>query len=802
MSLTKSAYPSEIAAADSLLRTGLLDLALTRYLHIEQTLTNNRTIPPTDLAWLWLKIARAYIQSDQPERADATLDSVLLRAPGTPWAAIADIERGKLKQTTGQYKEAIALYNKGIGAQSGPVAPDTAFRLAYCYHKLKNYSAAITWYDKARPGLSGIEDYPLYLSAQCLIELNQSEKATTRLTELYKNVPHSLYRNQARDWHLENLISLGSFDEAITIATRRLADEHFLNGDDQAALWKHIADAHFYSARIDTARAIYRQILDTFVTSPAAARVEPRLEQIATVTGMPLTPKEKLNIGRAYLEQQQYGQAIPSLLALSKAPKNLDITPQALYYLNRARFLQKLYLTAESGFQDIVTRFPSHPIAGSASFHIARCIRARKGALASVSAYVAFATAYPADDNAADALFFAASEMQDANRLSDAARYFHKIAEQYPNYGKQDDARWLAGFCYYRTKKYEMAAQAFERQAKEDSLSAYAPKSLYWAGKAYEKTGQRDMAVLAYDRTLSGYPGSYYAYLAMKNLKGMVNRPILRSLTGWEPPQRLANRTRFLERKRWISRFDSLMADRKADIDSEHVRRADVLMSLGLTDEGEVELEHYTTANGNSPTALSRAVSVYFHYNQYRQGIRAAGRLEQALTRIGRRDLAPKAFLYPYPFWEIVDRQAASNKLDPLLVLSVMRQESRFEFNVKSWAGAYGLMQLMPLTAKGLAKQRKLASPSNDRLYEPEYNINMGTWYLADLLRSFKGQIEPALAAYNCGPGRVSRWKKASGNSDMDDFVENIPFTETRQYVKAVMNNYAQYVTQAAESIE
>ena len=800
--LKKSAYPSEITAADSLFRSGLFDLALTRYKSIEQELADNQSVPRNDLAWLWLKIARAYVQSDQPEMANATLDSVMLRSPESQWTAMAYIERGKLKQTLGQYKEAVALYNKGITAQSGPVSADAAFRLAYCYHKLKNYSAAVSWYDKASPGLSGIEDYPLFLSAECLIELKLPDQAISRMTEIYKNVPHSLYRNRAIDLHLENLISNGNFDDAISQARGRLADEHFLNGDDKAALWKHIADAHFYSARLDSARALYNRILDTFVTTPAAAKVVPRLEQIAAIAGTPLTPKEKLHVGRAYLEQQEYGQATQVLLALSKAPKNLDITPQALYYLNRARFLQKLNLTAEAGFQDIVTQFPSHPIAGSASFHIARCIRARKGALASVNAYLAFATAYPADENAADALFFAGSQMQEAKRLSEAARYFHLVAQQYPNYEKQDDARWLEGFSNYRIRKYELAAQAFETQATEDSTSVYAPKSLYWAGKAYEMTSQREKAVHAYDRTLSGYPGSYYAYLSTKNLNRIADRPIVRALTGRglaDPP---ADQTRFKERSQWVSRFDSLMGEGKDNIESEHLKRAEILMSLGLTEEGEAELQHFSTANENSPVALKRTVSLYYRYNQYRQGIRAAGRLEQALTRIGRRDLAPKAFLYPYPFWETVKREAASNKLDPLLVLSVMRQESRFEFNIKSWAGAHGLMQLMPMTAKGLAQQRKLARPTTDRLYEPAYNINMGTWYLADLLRSFKGQLEPALAAYNCGPGRVSRWLKDSANSDMDDFVENIPFTETRGYVKAVMNNYAQYSTQDAEMLE
>jgi soluble lytic murein transglycosylase len=140
-----------------------------------------------------------------------------------------------------------------------------------------------------------------------------------------------------------------------------------------------------------------------------------------------------------------------------------------------------------------------------------------------------------------------------------------------------------------------------------------------------------------------------------------------------------------------------------------------------------------------------------------------------------------------------VAQQARAVALNPHLVLSIMRQESGFQPTAVSSAGAVGLMQLMPATARLVSQQLGLGPVSADILATPRLNITLGTQYFASMLQRYHGNIFLALAAYNAGPGRVGRWQKQWPDLPMDEFVEHIPFRETRLYVKLVLRNLQNY---------
>jgi soluble lytic murein transglycosylase len=142
---------------------------------------------------------------------------------------------------------------------------------------------------------------------------------------------------------------------------------------------------------------------------------------------------------------------------------------------------------------------------------------------------------------------------------------------------------------------------------------------------------------------------------------------------------------------------------------------------------------------------------------------------------------------YPRAHWEIVTREAARADVDPLLVLAVMREESRFHAGAVSVAGAVGLMQLMPSTARGMDP-----TVTPDGLTDPETSIRLGTTYLARRLRDFGGDVALALAAYNAGAGAARRFAQFRG-ADTDEFIERIPFSETRAYVQRVLESYGIY---------
>jgi soluble lytic murein transglycosylase len=149
--------------------------------------------------------------------------------------------------------------------------------------------------------------------------------------------------------------------------------------------------------------------------------------------------------------------------------------------------------------------------------------------------------------------------------------------------------------------------------------------------------------------------------------------------------------------------------------------------------------------------------------------------------------------LYPRPFWNEVVEQARSSGLNPYLILSIIRQESAFNPVAVSRSGARGLMQLMPATAREVAARRDLDTPTRDRLREPQFNITLGADYFATTLRRVEGNLVLALAGYNAGPSRATRWRQQWPDLPMDEFIERIPFQETRLYVKLILRNLMLY---------
>jgi soluble lytic murein transglycosylase len=158
-------------------------------------------------------------------------------------------------------------------------------------------------------------------------------------------------------------------------------------------------------------------------------------------------------------------------------------------------------------------------------------------------------------------------------------------------------------------------------------------------------------------------------------------------------------------------------------------------------------------------------------------------------------DLLPKEIwevLYPLKYWDSIERYSQDHDVDPYIIAALIRQESTFDPRVRSRAGARGLMQIMPYTGRNLARQHSRRYRTQD-LYDPEINIRYGTHYLKEVLDRFGGRLDYALASYNAGPHRVRAWTGMNLTLDSEEFIEEIPFTETRNYVKLVLRNEMLY---------
>jgi soluble lytic murein transglycosylase len=227
--------------------------------------------------------------------------------------------------------------------------------------------------------------------------------------------------------------------------------------------------------------------------------------------------------------------------------------------------------------------------------------------------------------------------------------------------------------------------------------------------------------------------------------------------------------------------------------DDLHYNRAKLLQNAGMTDLAVRELQAGSTIG--PCWEMIEIAKIYTSGGEYYRALQA---LKHAITGYFSMDVSalPPPYwqgLFPRPYWDALRTYSEQNGLDPYLVASLIRQESEFNPSAVSHANAYGLMQLLPRTGKGEAKKEGLSHYSTDSLLDPTTNIELGTHYFRQMVDEFGGQVEYALAAYNAGAERVQDWRAAGNYRDIEEFVESIPFTETREYVQAIVRNAEVY---------
>ena len=216
-----------------------------------------------------------------------------------------------------------------------------------------------------------------------------------------------------------------------------------------------------------------------------------------------------------------------------------------------------------------------------------------------------------------------------------------------------------------------------------------------------------------------------------------------------------------------------------------HLSRARELAAISLNRMAVAELDEVGRAN---PPSRLRPILMREYYRNQAYG-RSLALANQLPNSNGERNF----YRFPLAFWKMVKQHAEERGVDPYLILALIRQESLFDTRARSSAAALGLMQLLPSTAKRVAKQLGMSSPSPATLFEPEVNLALGTQYLKDLLQRYSNNWFKAIAAYNAGESAVDRWEKEIVTDDSEEFVERIPYTETRGYVKLVMRNHRIY---------
>ncbi len=358
---------------------------------------------------------------------------------------------------------------------------------------------------------------------------------------------------------------------------------------------------------------------------------------------------------------------------------------------------------------------------------------------------------------------------------------FRETQQRFPTGSKASYAHWKAAWLTLRQGRNDEAKKEFEEQIALYPSSNETSAALYWRARLAEEDNQFGMARAYYQKLSDRYRNYYYAELGRQRLQKLPAAPD------------------DVERYTLLDHISPLDNTQKVELseppaDNLHLQKAALLGNGGLVDFAVRELQAAATADGGN-WGPSETAQLYIDTGHFDRAIEVMKRSVPSYFAV-EIDTLPRLYweaLFPRPYWNDLKRFSVANGLDPYLVASLIRQESEFNPAAVSRANAVGLMQLLPRTGKLVAREENLRRYNASQLFTPEMNLRLGTRYFRGMVDQFGGSFEYALAAYNAGTDRVEEWMGQGKYRDQQEFVESIPFTETREYVQAILRNASVY---------
>lgn len=368
---------------------------------------------------------------------------------------------------------------------------------------------------------------------------------------------------------------------------------------------------------------------------------------------------------------------------------------------------------------------------------------------------------FPESPEAVSVIFFRGDQLHDRGDLVAAMGQYRRAANMAPEVDRAGLSRMRLGQIHFQRQEFETAADVYEEYLETFPEGRRWDQAAYWAARAALGLNDEARAQGHLELLRRRFPLSYYSALAA-DLDG---KPFEIALPEGSAPTAPP----------WLA----------AELET-----LDLLRDVGLDEAVEAAVDRLVKRSDESLEAEFALAEAFIARGLTVEGvglgwdIRAKSRpLDLRLLRV----------IYPYPYREIVKREAAEHGVDPLFLAALIRQESAFSAVVRSSAGAIGLMQVMPETGRELARVEDVRGFTTASLELPEINVHLGTKFWIDMARRFGDNFPLVLAAYNAGPSRADRWRSFPEIIDPSRFTERIPFTETRGYVKSIQRFLALY---------
>ena len=467
-----------------------------------------------------------------------------------------------------------------------------------------------------------------------------------------------------------------------------------------------------------------------------------------------------------------------------------NIYSEICFRLGMSYYNMSDYKNAGSWLSVCYDDAPASGITHAALFFLGRVHTNLGNNSKSIDYYEKLLSEYPSSSYGDDALYRMGRLYSISGDGDKAMESFGKVFEIYPSGDKTDESLWELGWIQYREGNYSFAKTTFSNISSCYKGTLLEEKALFWKANSCNKLGENETAIDLCRQIIGNSNYSYYTFAASelaKELGTNINIPAIDTKLSPENPELEILLPDIFENLN----MEYINIDGRVD----HITKAVELLNLGFNTSASLEIDSGSSVLKQDPKRVLELATLYYKADDFSNCQKVIyGNLSSIRSGLSGKYLGYTYYLfYPYGFKDIVNSYSADYELDPLFTLAVMRQESSFRPDAGSYAGAQGLMQIMPATGSSIAKQIGLSGYQDSMLIDPEINIQMGTYYLRQQLNSFDGNLVYCLGAYNGGPGAMSGWVSKWGGIDIDEFIENITYLETRDYIKKVMGNYYFY---------
>ena len=616
-----------------------------------------------------------------------------------------------------------------------------------------------------------VADHALWLRGSALQQAGNHTEAMAAFARLTSDFPDSIYVSDSKLKWATSAIAAGQ-SGMVPSSLKQMID-----ANDPAA---NLAAAKAYEAlgNQNDALRFYRRVYFFGAGSDAAKEAEAKLTSLS----QPLTPQSAeeatFRAGRLF-EARNYAAAEKAYGELSSAYPASITNSTRLKQLTTFSNLKKA-AEAQSSFNAIPATAPEKE---EAHYQLVMAYaRARQWATAR-SIADQLRQKYPSSKWTPKAWVDAGMSARDAKNKLEEQSFLRAAVVNFPNAvevaGAQFELAWIEHENKNVAVSSRMLTEHLARYAERDTTNR--GKAGYWAARDSERAGKTAEACALYDGVIYRYSANWYGYLAQRRLSAM-------SCPAGSAVDPMV--TRAVAALRTIT----VAPETATSKEMARAEKSEELSMVGLFDWAIDELEEAKKTAQNSPK-INLALAK--HYRMKGDNVNALLALAKSYPdysqmfpeEMGREEWD---IFYPLTNWEQIKSWAKNRNLDHYQVAGLIRQESVFNPRAKSHANAYGLMQLLIPTARATArKYGSSATITADALFQPALNIELGTAYMRDQFDKF-GRIEYVAVAYNAGPGRVNPWR-ASLPVEIDEFVEGIPFRETKSYVQGVIRNSAQY---------